>query len=690
HFIMATKAAYKRLNKEYITLQKNPPPYLMAKPLESNILEWHYVIRGPPDTPYHNGEYHGVLLFPAEYPFKPPSIRMTTPSGRFQPDTRLCLSMSDFHPSTWNPSWSVATILTGLLSFMTSNEATTGSIKTTDADKRIYASRSHQFNLNDSKFKEIFPELCVPECVPVEVLYPINKSSSSSSDDTTTVCNDALQTDKHALQTVRRNEANQQGPLVDGINQIQQRRPNNRSENPLRGIVAGFGHATRVVQVASEILKLQRKHKLYIISNAPKFIFQGAIDLGAKYRNAPIDAGVKQPRAYTVDRRETIDDLIKFLDNKPIILNKEIQWLKDVKADIVLSDAPFLPCAAAALVGIPSAIVSNFTFDAVYSGLCEGDELDDTIKRLVEHVIKDYRNSELLIRLPGYIPIPSFSGTQLYPDNTITSSSLTSSKGEKTLYNEEKSVNYLSDINSFFSSPNTSKFLKYHRNVIDVPLVVRKSITPKEIVLKNLGIPKEIFTTHKILMVSFGGQNLVGIEDWGTSSLPDNWIAIVCGSDGINLPDRFYSCPKNAYIPDLTNAADAIIGKLGYGTCSECIGHGKPFIYISRPQFIEELGLKRLMELQGICVEMPKSHFESGKWKSYIQKAYDLSLSSSNSVTTIKPLTHDGGFIAANLLENFLDNRNYYFNTLSDDNNSRINDNFYKINTSKVLKNNII
>ena len=26
--------------------------------------------------------------------------------------------MSDFHPGTWNPSWSVATILTGLLSFM--------------------------------------------------------------------------------------------------------------------------------------------------------------------------------------------------------------------------------------------------------------------------------------------------------------------------------------------------------------------------------------------------------------------------------------------------------------------------------------------------------------------------------------------------------------------------------------------
>lgn len=33
---------------------------------------------------------------------------------------RLCLSISDFHPDTWNPAWSVSTILTGLLSFMVS------------------------------------------------------------------------------------------------------------------------------------------------------------------------------------------------------------------------------------------------------------------------------------------------------------------------------------------------------------------------------------------------------------------------------------------------------------------------------------------------------------------------------------------------------------------------------------------
>ncbi|KAL7310130.1 Ubiquitin-conjugating enzyme E2 6 [Mucor circinelloides] len=157
---MATKGAYKRLTKEYMAIQKNPPPYITAKPLESNILDWHYVITGPPDTPYEGGEYYGRITFPAEYPFKPPSIRMTTPSGRFQPDTRLCLSMSDFHPSSWNPSWSISTILNGLLSFMVGDEATTGSIKTSVHEKKMYAARSHLWNMKNQKFREVYPELC--------------------------------------------------------------------------------------------------------------------------------------------------------------------------------------------------------------------------------------------------------------------------------------------------------------------------------------------------------------------------------------------------------------------------------------------------------------------------------------------------------------------------------------------------
>lgn len=130
-------SATARLKQDYLRLKKDPVPYITAEPLPSNLLEWyylflfvlyllvnfmlktrHYVVCGPESTPYYGGYYHGKLLFPKEFPFKPPAIYMITPNGRFKTNTRLCLSISDFHPDTWNPAWSVSTILTGLLSFM--------------------------------------------------------------------------------------------------------------------------------------------------------------------------------------------------------------------------------------------------------------------------------------------------------------------------------------------------------------------------------------------------------------------------------------------------------------------------------------------------------------------------------------------------------------------------------------------
>lgn len=143
---MASRGAANRLKKEYQAIQQNPPPYIVTHPSESNILEWHYVLTGPPKTPYEDGQYWGTLIFPSDYPFAPPAIRMHTPSGRFQPSTRLCLSISDFHPKSFNPSWAVSTILIGLMSFMTSEEMTTGSVSATEQERRLFAEQTRWWN----------------------------------------------------------------------------------------------------------------------------------------------------------------------------------------------------------------------------------------------------------------------------------------------------------------------------------------------------------------------------------------------------------------------------------------------------------------------------------------------------------------------------------------------------------------
>lgn len=70
---------------------------------------------------------------------------------------RLCLSISDFHPDTWNPAWSVSSILTGLLSFMLENTCTMGSVVTSTCTKKQLAKTSGDFNLKSEIFCELFP-----------------------------------------------------------------------------------------------------------------------------------------------------------------------------------------------------------------------------------------------------------------------------------------------------------------------------------------------------------------------------------------------------------------------------------------------------------------------------------------------------------------------------------------------------
>jgi ubiquitin-conjugating enzyme E2 J2 len=123
-----------RLQQEFKNMLKRTDlANFVAQPEETNIFEWHFCVFGLTDCPYEGGFYHGKLLFPRDYPFKPPGIMLLTPNGRFSTNKRICTNFSDYHPELWQPSWTVATIVVGLISFMNQDEITAGAIRTTDA-----------------------------------------------------------------------------------------------------------------------------------------------------------------------------------------------------------------------------------------------------------------------------------------------------------------------------------------------------------------------------------------------------------------------------------------------------------------------------------------------------------------------------------------------------------------------------
>ena len=129
----------------------------------------HFTIRGADDTDFAGGVYHGRILLPPEYPFKPPNIVFLTPSGRFEVNTKICLSFSAYHPELWQPAWGIRLILEALISFLpTPADGAIGALDWSPAERKRLAQKSQSYVCN-----------CCGKIV--DLLPKLKKSSSSAS-----------------------------------------------------------------------------------------------------------------------------------------------------------------------------------------------------------------------------------------------------------------------------------------------------------------------------------------------------------------------------------------------------------------------------------------------------------------------------------------------------------------------------
>ncbi|KAL8813056.1 MAG: hypothetical protein Q9223_000644 [Gallowayella weberi] len=136
----------KRILKEATELRSNPDATLHAAPLESNLFEWHFTLQGPPSTPYASGIYHGRILLPPTYPLRPPSFRFLTPSGRFEVNREICLSISGHHEETWQPAWGIRTALWALRAFMEGGaQGQVGGMEMGESERKRLATESRSW-----------------------------------------------------------------------------------------------------------------------------------------------------------------------------------------------------------------------------------------------------------------------------------------------------------------------------------------------------------------------------------------------------------------------------------------------------------------------------------------------------------------------------------------------------------------
>ena len=119
----------KRLRTEYSQILKDINSLYSVYPREDNLYIWDVLLFGPVDTIFEGGIFKCELVFPNNYPFKPPQFRFIT--NIYHPniyaDGKVCISILhegkdewgyEKDSERWNPTQNVNSILLSIISLL--------------------------------------------------------------------------------------------------------------------------------------------------------------------------------------------------------------------------------------------------------------------------------------------------------------------------------------------------------------------------------------------------------------------------------------------------------------------------------------------------------------------------------------------------------------------------------------------
>jgi len=110
--------ANKRIQKELMDLQKDPPTSCSAGPAGADLFHWQATIMGPSDSPYAGGVFFVNIHFPPDYPFKPPKVNFQTKvyHPNINSNGSICL---DILKEQWSPALTISKVLLSISSLLT-------------------------------------------------------------------------------------------------------------------------------------------------------------------------------------------------------------------------------------------------------------------------------------------------------------------------------------------------------------------------------------------------------------------------------------------------------------------------------------------------------------------------------------------------------------------------------------------
>lgn len=326
----------------------------------------------------------------------------------------------------------------------------------------------------------------------------------------------------------------------------------------------GYGHAARAAAVMAAVLELSPESEFDIFTLVPEWFFRDSVGGHLSYFPLLADIGLAQETPLRADLKKTYDRLRRFLPFKPQKIEKLSGLLVNRKCSLVLCDIAPIGISAARQAGIPSVLIENFTWDWIYEAYA-GEKSSPA--KFIPYLKKIFDQADFHIQTE---PV-------CFPRPVNLRTSPVSRKPRKSPLEIRQSLRV----------PESGKMV----------LVTMGGLPMRYSFLSHLAILDEIFFIFP------------GVSEK------------VCFQGNLRLlPQR-----SGFYHPDLVQACDGVIGKVGYSTLAEIYWSGVPFGYISRSAFRESDTLVAFIQthLNGFVIQ--EDEFGNGAWLSHIPDLLSLS-----------------------------------------------------------------
>ncbi len=327
----------------------------------------------------------------------------------------------------------------------------------------------------------------------------------------------------------------------------------------------GLGHAARAAGVLAALQKRQPDIKLTLFTTAAADFFTASGCRNVTIHPESLDIGFVQQSALVKDIPETVRRLDAFLPFPDALIRRLAAEVHKARCTALICDIAPLGIAVARAAGIPSILIENFTWDNLY-----------------EH----------------YAPH--------YPRLQVHADLLRQWFSAADFHIQTEPVCHRVAAAFATTSP-----------------VTRPPKTGPAAIRRELGVAPG----RKMVLITMGGvsertpllahmarrDDLVFVVAWGA---PERRVRgnVIC----LPLRSAFYH-------PDLVQAADAVIGKLGYSTLAEVHGSGVPFGYISRRNYPEMPGLTAFVERHVAGLELHDADLGAGVEPDFIDRLLALS-----------------------------------------------------------------